>query len=177
MSTNVEHEENYYQGPGQALREARERLNMQTADVAKRLHLTNSVIQNIENEDFGDTPKFVFIRGYLRAYANLVNISGDEVISLFNSLNLREAPSDRPTRSLIGKQSKATDLHIRWITYGIGILLFILVIAWWNSQKSDPVPLFSENLEEVLVEQTDISLNSEKLPAEHIAELGQISEE
>lgn len=75
-------------GPGSRLRIAREEIGLSVAQVSSYLHLTSQLIRDIENDDYSRAPQVVFMRGYLRSYAKLVDLVGDEIIAAFNELQL-----------------------------------------------------------------------------------------
>jgi cytoskeleton protein RodZ len=86
---------------GAALRTARTRRNLQVEQVAKELHLDARVINAIENDDRAALPEPIFVQGYLRAYARLVGLSGDELVSRYCAQGA--AP---PPLSVIGPRRK-----------------------------------------------------------------------
>lgn len=122
-------------GPGSRLRIAREAARLSLAEVAKHLHLTSQLIHDIEQDDYSRAPSFVFVRGYLRAYANLVLLPADDIVAGFNHLGLEEAPSNRPRRSFTHHRNQA-DHWLRW--FGMILLLGMLSITaiWWSHYKT-----------------------------------------
>ncbi|MCY3820641.1 MAG: DUF4115 domain-containing protein [Gammaproteobacteria bacterium] len=64
-------------GPGAALRAAREAMGASTADVARSLRVPVRIVENIEDERFDALPAPVFTRGYIRSYAQLVEVDPD----------------------------------------------------------------------------------------------------
>ncbi|MFM7121073.1 MAG: helix-turn-helix domain-containing protein [Gammaproteobacteria bacterium] len=61
-------------GPGQQLRAEREALGVTVREVADTLNLSMVVIQALEEDDYDRLPGVVFTRGYVRAYARLLDI-------------------------------------------------------------------------------------------------------
>lgn len=61
-------------GPGQQLRAEREALGVTVREVADTLNLSMVVIQALEDDDYDRLPGVVFTRGYVRAYARLLDI-------------------------------------------------------------------------------------------------------
>lgn len=132
--------------PGAILRDARREKKLEPEDVAKQLRLSVQWIKDIENNDFSRAPAVIYARGYLRAYARLVNVSPDEVVASFESLGLEEAYArDRAEVTVIKHQavpiiSRSTRViisrrAIRWITSSAFVLLVVLVGVWWQGQK------------------------------------------
>ena len=87
---------------GAQLRMARTQRNLQVEQVAKELHLDARIINAIENDDRAALPEPIFVQGYLRAYARLVGLSGDELVSRYCAQGA--AP---PPLSVIGPRRKA----------------------------------------------------------------------
>ncbi|MFA5630932.1 MAG: RodZ domain-containing protein [Porticoccaceae bacterium] len=59
-------------GPGQALRELRMEARIPDSRVLRELGITASLLQALETDDYRRLPHEVFVKGYLRRYAQLV---------------------------------------------------------------------------------------------------------
>ena len=123
---------------GARLRAAREAAGMSLEEVAQSLHLDKATVVALENDDHAHLPEPVFVKGYVRHYANLLGLDPDEVMPKAPAATTR-APS-RP---------QATPRDVRWPPNSggirpfpllIGSLLLILVglSAWWLTR---PKPL------------------------------------
>ncbi|ABC31161.1 uncharacterized protein conserved in bacteria [Hahella chejuensis KCTC 2396] len=78
--------------PGSRLRQARENLGWSIPETAERLHVIPRYVKAIEDGEHGQLPGLVFLKGYVRAYARLVNLSEDRVIEdLEQELSLGDA--------------------------------------------------------------------------------------
>lgn len=146
-------------GPGQQLKWAREQENWSVADVAAKLRLTSAVITSLEedNHDMKRIP-LVFVRGYLRAYAKLLKLSGDDIIAQFDRFALNEgliAPHVPHTDVVVAPQRQ----QLGWLNYVIfsGVLVIFITMAgtYLFSQKRDVAASFnpsntSERAEEAL---------------------------
>jgi cytoskeleton protein RodZ len=71
------------QGPGQILKEARERANLTTQDIADKMKLKKALIQNIEQDNYDIDISLTFIRGYLKLYAKHVKVSEKDILGAF----------------------------------------------------------------------------------------------
>ncbi len=121
-------------GLGERLKTAREALQLTEKEVAARLYLSVDTILFIENESFDHAPPRVFVRGYVRSYARLLNLSENEITLLLQDLEVA-MPSNNTAAPLI---SSATLHHARyshWLTCLIILLLCILVSLWWHSHS------------------------------------------
>lgn len=81
-------------GTGRMLLEARLKLDMSLADVAQALILPERVIEAIENREYSKIPSIAYATGYVRAYAELVQLDADELIKADPDLGLSAITSD-----------------------------------------------------------------------------------
>ena len=65
---------------GQQLRRARERQGLSFSAIADQQHLRSSVIEAIEDGDFSKVDTELFLKGYVRAYAQHVGLNADAII-------------------------------------------------------------------------------------------------
>jgi Uncharacterized protein conserved in bacteria len=72
--------------PGQQLAQAREARGLSQTDVATRLYLRVQVIDLLETDDYDRLPQFVFVQGYLRAYAKLLGLDPEPLLSQYAAL-------------------------------------------------------------------------------------------
>jgi len=134
-------------GPGVRLREARKAAGFSIEEVAKHLRLTSRLIKQIECDDYSHATKFVFVRGYLRGFASMVTLDADEIVHSFNSMNLQETPSNRPTWQLTTREFDRPRINQKMLlSLGITVSIVILFMIFWHSQHrtqlvSNPIPL------------------------------------
>ena len=60
--------------PGQHLAKEREEQNLTQEYVASKLHLRVKMVGLLEEDSYAELPQPVFVQGYLRAYAKLLNV-------------------------------------------------------------------------------------------------------
>lgn len=68
-------------GPGQQLRDERERLGITVREVAERLNLSMTTVRAIEADDYARLPGAVYARGYVRAYARLLQVDARPLLA------------------------------------------------------------------------------------------------
>ncbi|MFG0756540.1 RodZ domain-containing protein [Pseudomonas sp. TYF_14] len=125
------------QNPGELLRLAREKRGWSQAEVARKLNLTVSSLNHVETGAFDKLPGHTFARGYIRAYAKLMDLDQAALVDAF----------DRYT----GTHAKGSDVHslgrieepVRLshnILRGVSLLLLVAVVGggffWWQDQGS-----------------------------------------
>ena len=114
---------------GQRLREARTRRKMTVERVAKELHLDVPVIQAIENGDRAAMPAPIFVQGYIRSYARLLELPEDELVRQFAAQG-----SEPPPLSVIGVDSRRKMPFLRLPSMRLLrnlILIMLAVILVW----------------------------------------------
>jgi cytoskeleton protein RodZ len=105
-------------GPGQTLRLEREALGVTVREVADTLNLSITVVQALEADDYARLPGTVFARGYIRAYARLLDLDPAPLLERYPS------------------QGNTSDLHpvsrdvglAEWIRRRPGLVLSILAL-------------------------------------------------
>jgi cytoskeleton protein RodZ len=137
-------------GPGQQLQIARENLRYSIEQVAAHLHLTSSVVSDIEGDRFDKGVPFTYTRGYLRSYARLVGISPDAVVKAFDQLGLEDQRGavKMPLKST--KRPMRIQLaQLRWVLYAVIVIAILGGIVWWFNQPTETDPM-QEDLMQLL---------------------------
>jgi cytoskeleton protein RodZ len=120
-------------GPGERLRNARVSRDMDIAKVAGQLHLTVDLVEALECDDYSELPARVFVRGYLRNYARLVDLPVDSILAQFDDL----WPEDQDTVKIERAPRLPADQRpgrnwasgVTWLLVIAGIVLFLM---WWQ---------------------------------------------
>lgn len=125
--------------PGQLLKQKREEKNLSVDEVAQSLNLTSRAISAIEADDHDSLPGVTYARGYLRNYAQLLNISSDPLVELFNNMVIaeekkNELPVDTPVAS---KASKSNDKGVMLGTILVAVVILGLAVTWWQGRDSE----------------------------------------
>lgn len=140
MSTEQEQVtvENHTVKPGTLLKAKREALGLTQKQVADRLRLRLSIIQNLEENHFPDGQVATFTRGYLRSYAKAVGIKESEILAAFED-SYPAIPREQPMQSFSKKTKREKhDSRIMTLTWGIfAILIGISSLWWWQNQQQE----------------------------------------
>jgi cytoskeleton protein RodZ len=168
------------QNPGELLRQARERREWSQAEVARKLNLTVSSLNHVETGAFDKLPGHTFARGYIRAYAKLMDMDQAPLVEAFDQYT--------------GTHAKGSDVHslgrieepVRLshnILRGVSPLLLVAVVGgsflWWQDQGSlRGKDLANIALEHVEVESADGTTQIHPLdePEDQAVTLGQQGE-
>jgi cytoskeleton protein RodZ len=119
------------QGPGQILKEARERANLTTQDIADKMKLKKNLIQDIEQDNYNIDISLTFIRGYLKLYAKHVKVSEKDILGAFESLNTQKKEPAKLQTFSRKVANQANDDKLMLATYLIVAAVVALVIVWW----------------------------------------------
>ena len=114
---------------GSNLKAARERMDVTPADIAASLHLDESVIRAVEAGEANSLPAPVYVRGYIRAYANLVGLNGDELIANYDEFNVVPEASPPPVVGGVSKSYRQANLPQRRPGLFIGAIVAVIVVA------------------------------------------------
>ncbi|MBE3780588.1 cytoskeleton protein RodZ [Vibrio parahaemolyticus] len=133
---------------GTLLKNKRESLGMTQKQVADRLRLRVSVIEDIENNRFESQQVATFTRGYLRSYAKFVGL--DEKVVL---VALEQTADVKPKEQEIEMQSfsrktkhEKHNSRIMLLTWAIAIVIIGISAAWWwqNQQENSLAQVVAE---------------------------------
>lgn len=73
--------------PGEMLKEAREELGMSAGDIAAKLHIGKQLLLELEADDYHNMQAPIYVKGYLKHYAQIVEVNPQKVLSAFAKLN------------------------------------------------------------------------------------------
>ena len=151
-------------GPGERLRAARLSMGFDLAKIARELHLTTAVVELLEADDYSDIEARVFVRGYLRNYARIVDMPVESILRQFDEkwpeddayqTTLRQSPmlpaDSGPGRGWAGA--------ITWLLLIGSLVLFMM---WWQGYLDEIVSIEtrSENVDNVAPPDAAVSLDT-----------------
>lgn len=84
QSTELEHE-TAIASPGRLLATAREERNLSQKEVADQLHITVHYVSSIEQDAFEKLPGTVFAKGYIKRYAEILELDVDKTLAEFEA--------------------------------------------------------------------------------------------
>lgn len=138
--------------PGETLRQARESNGWSLAEVALKLNLTVTSLSNLEAGAFDKLPGHTFARGYIRAYAKLLDMDQTTLVQQFDQYTGSDAQgSNVHSLGRIEEPVRVSHTILRIVS----LLLLIAVIGggfvWWQDQASlrgkEPVVMNPEHVE------------------------------
>lgn len=115
---------------GERFKKAREDRQWTLTEVASRLRLKPHYIEMIEHDDFHTLPKGIFLRGYIRLYAKLLDISDEDVQIALQSVEAYTPPFPINTHIHSTKIKNKKNSWL-WITYALILLSIIAICVEW----------------------------------------------
>lgn len=122
---------------GRLLRQARDDLKLAPEDVAGILRLSLKQIIALEKDDYASLPGPTYVRGYLRSYAQLLNLAPERVIDCYNKALAASAPVEA-VKAAVPEQVTSKDARVQAVTIGIVVLVVGLGVLWWVGQRKEP---------------------------------------
>lgn len=121
---------------GRRLAEARRLREVSIPDIAKELHLDEPKVRALEQNQFDILGAPVFVKGYLRKYAELVGVSPEDVLADYHRLR-----QDDETPPIVGLRRKPPrDISPGPWLAGILVVAVVTGGAWaWLSGGLDPI--------------------------------------
>ena len=136
----AEIEKTMLSGPGETLANGRNNKGLSLEQVAEKLHLSVSVVKQLEINQFDDQIPDAFARGYLRNYAKLLSIDEEEVIASYTQLIGQSAVKNyySPTKTVGNPSTKGVSSN-QIIIALVAIVILLAGAIWYFAQSVESV--------------------------------------
>ena len=142
-TTNSETKNDGSKTAGEVLRKKRENIGLSIDHIANQLNLDPKLIELLEKNDYEKFNIETYLRGYLRAYAKVLDLDDDMVINLYKESNPEKTPEILPdVKPKI--QRNSADRSVKLFSYIIGLTIALSILVWY--QKNFLVQPSEENL-------------------------------
>ena len=134
------------ENPGEILSEARKKLGISQTKMAELLNLSRSKLVAVEENRFEELAAPVFARGYLRAYAQQVQVDVERVEAAYDNLpsvKEEEVADHQLFRTATTHHLNKTGMAV---PIGIAILVVLLIVTWW-AQDDAPAPAATDTVQ------------------------------
>jgi cytoskeleton protein RodZ len=132
VGTSPQISQSGHDGPGARLRLAREAAGLSLDQVAQQLKLAPRQVRALEDEDFAQLPGRTFARGFVRNYARLMNLDGDELLSMLPDAAhapALEAPALHPTGAMIAELPTTSTPKTNFMRWLIPLVLVACIVG------------------------------------------------
>ena len=113
------------------LKSSREKLNISTKEVADDLRLDQRIIDDIDNGNFKNFKNYVFLKGYLKNYANFLGIHLE-----LPEIKKKIKKNKKIAKNGIGEKKNNT-IHFKYFLTAIVITSFFLLIFISQNENKD----------------------------------------
>lgn len=127
------------EGPGRRLRALRESMDLELSRVAVLLHLSEEKLVALEADDYGKLPGPVFVQGYLRNYARLLEVPVEPVLKAYRAASPESAVMPELRITQVSHEVRSGHALVRLVTWGIVVGLILLSVVWWRGYLRWPM--------------------------------------
>ncbi|MEK8090685.1 helix-turn-helix domain-containing protein [Thermithiobacillus plumbiphilus] len=122
--------------PGTSLRDRRMERGLSLNDVAKRLHLTSDQVQALEQDQYERLPGAVFVRGFIRKYARLLDLDGEELVARlgWHGSAAEAGPSKRVIPNAEGPLMEHNWRTVLWTLMAVCVLIGIVILVYKQTE-------------------------------------------
>jgi len=153
---------------GERLKKKREEMKIPIESASERLKIKLDYLENLENNNYDKLPPDVYIKGFVRNYAELVGLDPDKMIALYNREKaIRSKMEKKPMGKIRGTKFAASDIVVTPRIVTIFFSLFFLSIIgyyfWYqvNSFNSTPYLFVSSPSADEVVNVSEITVEGE----------------
>lgn len=143
MVSELEQEGEVSQTPGQILKAARKAKQLSIGEVAEKLMLGKQIIAAIEDDNYEKISAQVYAEGYLRSYAQILDLSAVEIIDSFRQLKFYSDETEKkpvnPKTCRLSCINNLSSLKLFiLVVFVLSVLgLFFVKTIWNKSQIKD----------------------------------------
>ncbi len=147
-------------GPGNILTNARQDRGLTVREVADKLHLLPRQVEALEANDYQQFNGEIFCKGYLKAYATLLDIDAEPLIAAYmesRPATMESAPTARP-RAQIQRPAKGHSIQY----WSLAATVLVIIVLWlMGSGDNDEVLVTVAETPEVVVDKNiDIAVEA-----------------
>lgn len=122
--------------PGRTLAEARAARNLTLAEVAQQLKLSATQVEALEADAYDRLPGPVFVRGFVRNYARLMELDAEALVS---QLELPHVPSPATAAIPLSRNIPFPEQgRTHWVLYASALALVIAAVVLFEAFFSTP---------------------------------------
>ena len=131
-TTNSETKNDSSKTAGEVLRKKRENIGLSIDHIANKLNLDPKLIELLEKNDYEKFNIETYLRGYLRAYAKVIDLDDDMIINLYKESNPEKTPEILPdVKPKI--QRNSADKSVKLFSYIIGLTIVLSILVWYQN--------------------------------------------
>jgi cytoskeleton protein RodZ len=125
------------QGLGDFLRREREKRGLSHEQIAELTRLRRHMVAALEEEAWDKLPQPVFVKGFIKSYANALGLDQKEVLDLYE----QAPPPESETPKLVLEPRGASKKPLIFVLAAAVVIGAVLLFAWqdyWSEEKAVP---------------------------------------
>jgi cytoskeleton protein RodZ len=138
--------------PGTILSAQRESLELTIQQVADKLNLTMHFVRCLESDSYDKLPGDVFVRGYIRTYANLLQLDAPQVVAVYSEFTSKKR-AHKEEAAIKRYARRRNDKNRLWIIVS-GVAFVGVALALWYFNGG---PSVNEPVEEATMPESSIN--------------------
>jgi len=144
---------------GQELMAAREQANLTLQAVEGILHISFSMLQDIENDKIDQGISPLFTKGYIKSYCGLLKLDQASMLDLYAAQYNGDCAVKQMQTFSNRSKLKEHNSYLNYVSWLIVLLLGATIFGWWYQQANTSTVL-SDNIKETnaVIEQTELEL-------------------
>jgi cytoskeletal protein RodZ len=126
---------------GNSLREARLRRGIEIAQAEQVTKIRGKYLRALEDEQFATLPSETYVKGFLRAYAEYLDLDGQLYVDEYTSRFIAAAMELRPRRSAPRQSARQRRIETALVLLALGAIAIVTVVvvgAWSSSARNAP---------------------------------------
>lgn len=129
--------------PGAMLAAQRETLELSIQQVADQLNLTMHFVRALESDSYEKLPGEVFVRGYIRAYSNLLRLDPVQLLLIFDEFTSQKIA--RKEEAIKRRDRRRQDKNRPWIVFSGFAFVAVAVALWYLNPPAPTVNAVTES--------------------------------
>lgn len=125
---------------GNTLRQAREARGLSLAQVEEQIRVRSAYLSALEEEDFAQLPGPVYVKGFLKNYAQFLGLDAAQILSLYQP---PAADATAATTAMLNEPLQGANLRRYWPVGIVLLAISLIFAAAWAHQRYDVLALFT----------------------------------
>ena len=147
---------------GELLQSARIKHGLSVDDVSRITHIRKPYIEALENNEYNLLPSSVYARGFIKNYAENLNLSSDTLLAVFRRDFTENPQGQIIPRSMVETVSTQPWWYSRIILAAAGgfiLTLFLLFVVWQYTNLIKPKLVVISPEENQVIQESTIKVN------------------
>ncbi len=111
---------------GKELKEVREEKGISLEEISEKTKIQPRFLKAIESGNWRELPEEVYLRGFLRTYADALGLDGKDFVESYNMSRTQEVPPSLPEEGEDEDSGRFLLLIIIVVLVGLGVIGFLV---------------------------------------------------